>query len=190
MQVPLGQGGAITDGGPFFRSRAARPGDGIIGGTSAGYWVRLDSTGQVRVQRLHPNAMVAFSEPLEKFDPAVFHKLEAAIHGETLEVALDGHVVSFEASGVRTALLPIPPAWETATPKGTNNGSVGIAFSCTRNRGKAGGQEARNIQVKQYRPLHSEASTKKSSRLFDRVRNSGERSSSDGHFSIVGGRQV
>ena len=156
LLVPVGPGGAITEAGPFFRSRRANPGDGIIGGTSAGFWVQLDSTGQVRVRRLHPNAILAFSDALEGFDPKVFHRLEAAVRGETLEVALDGHVVTFDARGVRTTRVPIVAAWENASPKGNNGGSAGIAFSCSRNRGQAGGQEARNIRVRPYRPLASD----------------------------------
>ncbi len=164
LRVPNGPGGAVTDAGPFFRSRRANPGDGIVGGTSAGFWVHLDSTGQVRVQRLHPNAIVAFSDTPDGFDPKVFHRLEAAVHGETLEIALDGRVVTFDAGGVRTTRVPIAPAWESASPKGNNGGSAGIAFSCSRNRGQAGGQEARDIRVKPYQPLESPVVTAMQSR--------------------------
>ena len=153
LLVPPGPGGAVTDGGPYFRSRRANPGDGIMGGTSGGYWVRLDSTGQVRVQRLHPSLIMGFSSPPARFDPSVFHKLEAAVHGQTLEVALDGRPVTFDVSGVQQKVLEIPPAWETASPKGNNDGSAGIAFSCRTNRGQAGGQEARDIRVTPYHSL-------------------------------------
>ncbi len=74
-----------------------------------------------------------------------------AVHGETLEVALDGHPLTFDAGGVQRAVLQIQPVWKTLSPKDNNGGSMGIAFSCTRNRSQAGGQEARNIRVK---PLH------------------------------------
>ncbi len=154
LLVPVGAGGVVADAGLYFRSRRANPGDGIVGGTSAGFCVRLDSTGQVRVQRLHPNAMLAFSNAPERFDPKVFHHLEAAVHGETLEVALDGTVVTFDADGIRRTALRIPPAWQSASPKGNNGGSTGIVFSCSKNRGKAGGQEARDIRVTACRPLH------------------------------------
>src|SRR5580704_12857941 len=36
LLVP-GSPGKLTNGGPYFRSRAAAAGDGIIGGSSAGY---------------------------------------------------------------------------------------------------------------------------------------------------------
>ncbi|MBX7247075.1 MAG: hypothetical protein K1X53_16370, partial [Candidatus Sumerlaeaceae bacterium] len=49
----------ITYAGPYFRSRAAAPGDGIIGGSSAGYWVRLASTGAVDVVGLNPYRILA-----------------------------------------------------------------------------------------------------------------------------------
>jgi hypothetical protein len=105
------------------------------------------------VRRLLPNAIIAFSEAPAEFDPKSFHRLEAAVHGETLQVALDGRLIAFEVGGVRTMLLPIAPLWEGFSPKGTNGGSAGIAFSSSRNRGLAGGQEARNIRVKPYRSL-------------------------------------
>jgi hypothetical protein len=84
-----------------------------------------DSTGQVRVQRLYPNAMLAFSNVPERFDAKVFHHLEAAAHGETLEVALDGNPVTFDADGIRGTALPIPPVWQTVSPKCNNGGSAG-----------------------------------------------------------------
>ncbi len=152
LLVPLGPDSAITEGGPYFRSRRANPGDGIIGGTSAGFWLHLDSTGQIRVQRLLPNAIIAFSDAPPEFDPKLFHRLEAAVRGATLQVALDGRVVTFDAGGTRTAMVPLAPDWENASPPGTNGGSAGIAFS-SRNRGKAGGQEARDIRVKPYQAL-------------------------------------
>jgi DNA-binding winged helix-turn-helix (wHTH) protein len=136
LLVPRGPGGAITDGGPYFRSRRANPGDGIIGGTSAGFWVHLDSTGQVRVQRLHPSTVLGFSSAPESFDPTVFHKLTAMVHGQTLEVALDGRPLTFDVAGTQQASLQLSPAWENASPVGHNGGAAGIAFSCSRNRGQ------------------------------------------------------
>ncbi len=153
LLVPRGAAGALTDAGPYFRTRRANPGDGIVGGTSAGFWVRLDSTGQVRVQRLLPNAVLAFSSPPDGFNPSAFHKLETAVQGETLQVVLDGRPLTFDQGGVQRAVLQIQPVWETVSPKGNNGGSAGIAFSCTHNRYKAGGQEARNIRVTPYRSL-------------------------------------
>ena len=44
--------GKITGAGPDLRSRAAAAGDGIGGGASAGYWIRVVSTGEVRITRL------------------------------------------------------------------------------------------------------------------------------------------
>jgi DNA-binding winged helix-turn-helix (wHTH) protein len=145
--------GMVTEAGPYFRSRRANPGDGIMGGASAGFWVQLNSSGQVRVIRLHPMATIAFSQSAAGFDSGRFHKLEAAVHGQTLEVALDGRLVEFDAGGIRSAVVPIPDAWLNATPKGTNEGAAGVAFGSSRNRGQAGGQRARRIAVSPYRPL-------------------------------------
>src|SRR5207302_5776316 len=44
LLVPTDAARNITQAGPYFRSRCAATGDGVIGGTSAGYWVMLDST--------------------------------------------------------------------------------------------------------------------------------------------------
>src|SRR6185503_12477228 len=54
LLVPKDAEGHVTDAGPYFRSRRAGPGDGVIGGTSAGYWVQLYSTGMVKVKCLNP----------------------------------------------------------------------------------------------------------------------------------------
>jgi hypothetical protein len=70
--------GLPVEGGPYFRSRAAEPGNGIIGETSAGFWVQLASTGQVRVMRLHPRATVAFSDTPPVHDSSAFHRLVAS----------------------------------------------------------------------------------------------------------------
>ena len=147
LRVPTGPAGAVTDGGPYFRSRRANPGDGILGGTSAGFWVRLDSTGQVRVQCLNPGAILGFSNASQHFDSSVFHKLKASVHGDTLVVDLDGRPLTFDVAGVQRSSLQLPRMWEAASPKGINGGSAGIAFGCTRNRDQAGGQEARNIRI-------------------------------------------
>ena len=145
--------GRAVEGGPYFRSRTANPGNGIIGGTSAGFWVQLASSGQVRVLRLHPQATVAFTGVPSAHDPAAFHRLVASASGRNLQVAQDGRLLEFDAGGTRTSTVDLAPAWETATPVGHNNGSAGIAFSAAGNRDQAGGQEARNIRVLRYRPL-------------------------------------
>ncbi|MBS1828356.1 MAG: winged helix-turn-helix domain-containing protein [Acidobacteria bacterium] len=148
MDLQLGGAdGLVREGGPFFRSRRASPGDGIIGGTSAGFWVHLDSKGQVRVMRLHPMATIAFSEPVSSFDAGAFHRLEARVRGDSLQVSLDGRVVSFDCSGAKRTDVPLASAWEQASPQGHNNGTAGIGFGCSQNRGSAGGQVARNIRV-------------------------------------------
>jgi len=139
--------GLVSEAGPYFRSRAASPGDGLIGGTSAGFWVQLASTGQVRVVRLHPYATIAFSRTPSGFNPRRFHKLAADLQGGTLRVTVDEEEVEFDVGGVRTPAAPLDPKWETASPAGINDGSAGFAFGASRNRGRAGGQEVRNIRV-------------------------------------------
>jgi len=141
--------GPITEAGPFFRSRPAAPSDGLIGGTSAGYWVQLLSTGQVRVLRLNPQATVAFTKAAlvpKSWNPESWHKLVAEVRGDRLQVLLDGRAVAFDGvdgpGGVR-----LDAKWEATTPVGSNRGGTGIAFGASQHRGQAGGQQVRNIKV-------------------------------------------
>ena len=76
-----------TDAGPYFRSRAAAPGDGVFGGTSSGYWVELVSTGQVRVTQMNPMAVIATSTAPPAFDSTVVHTLEMVGQGAGLQVS-------------------------------------------------------------------------------------------------------
>ena len=133
--------------GPYFRSRKSAPGDGIVGGTSAGFWVQLAWNGQVRVKRLHPSATIAFSAPQADFDGSQFHRLAVQARGEALKVALDGRTLTFDQSGAATETMKIPPAWESAKPKGTNEGAAGIAFNPDDTRSIFGAQEVRNVRV-------------------------------------------
>ncbi|MBI4908749.1 MAG: winged helix-turn-helix domain-containing protein [Acidobacteria bacterium] len=151
ISLDLKIGGSLelpAEGGPYFRSRRSAPGDGVIGGTSAGYWVQLQSDGQVRIKRMHPNATVAFTPVAPGFDPTTFHHVEVEARGEGLRVWLDGKELAFDVAGQQTNRVPIPPLWETTSPRGTNHGAAGVAFGCFRNRGQAGGQEARNIRIR------------------------------------------
>lgn len=141
--------GLTAEAGPYFRSRRASPGDGIFGGTSAGFQVILETGGRVLVRRLHPMATLAFSElPRTAFDSAAFHTLEAKVRADQVQVRLDGRAVEFDAGGARTFAVKLEPAWEHALPPGSNQGAVGIAFGSSRNRGQVGGQEARAIRVR------------------------------------------
>jgi DNA-binding winged helix-turn-helix (wHTH) protein len=144
-------GEGLTAAGPYFRSRAAAPGDGIIGGTSAGYWVLLDSSGAVRVWRLNPSEVVAYSTPRSDFATDRFHHLEAAAFGQTLEVSVDGERVSFDQGGRTASSVLIPPKWEEQKPPGKNSGCAGVGFMAIP-RHSGGGQEVRGLVVKTYRP--------------------------------------
>ena len=139
--------------GPYFRSRRAAPGDGILGGSSAGYWLRLHSSGALTVKCLNPAHTVAFTKPPESFDADVFHKLDAAVRGDTLEVALDGRRLTFDQGGQMTEIVKIPPNWERPAQVGFNSGSAGVAFSSEPMRPRVGGQQARRFSIESYRPL-------------------------------------
>jgi len=149
MEIKVGgrANGPVASGGPYFRSRQSHPGDGIVGGTSAGYWVELLSTGQVRVKRLYPAATVAFCSPIERFNPEVFHALRVSVKGAALVAALDSREVVFDQAGLRGARVALPPVWETVSSKGNNQGAAGVAFACEGYPGQVGGQEACNIKV-------------------------------------------
>jgi DNA-binding winged helix-turn-helix (wHTH) protein len=140
-------GGYISGAGPYFRSRAAAPGDGILGGTSAGYWVELCSNGVIKVRRLNPLAVVAFTAGDPRFDASVYHRLEVEAHGEELTVRMDRTTVSFEQDGTRVDRVRIPPVWNGPPPTGRNDGAAGVLFGAEENRGKIGGQRAKNLRV-------------------------------------------
>jgi len=146
LLVPSDDAGNVSEAGPYFRSRRAGPGDGLIGGTSAGYWVVLFSNGSIAVQRLNPNAVVAFAA-IPEFDAKVFHHLELAAVGEQLQVAVDGRQIRFDQAGRLTETVALPPVWDGPPRTGYNLGTAGIAFWARQNRGAIGGQVAKNLRV-------------------------------------------
>ena len=147
LLVPLSSAGDIVQAGPYFRSRAAAPGDGILGGASAGYWVQLHSTGKVSVKCLNPVHTVALTQPVAGFDSRVFHRLEVVVRGEELEASLDGRALTFHQGDHTTRIVQVQPHWERPAQIGKNHGAVGIAFSSEPLRPKAGGQQARGFTV-------------------------------------------
>lgn len=147
LLVPSDAVGDVSQAGPYIRSRAAAYGDGIIGGASAGYWVRLESTGEVTIRRLNPNAVVAFSGKPPSFDATTSHTIEIAAGGTKLQVALDGRLQTFDQSGQLVTTLSI------GATAGSNDGTAGIAYGAEGNRGQIGGQRADNIVITAYNPL-------------------------------------
>ena len=150
LLVPRSPTGDIVQAGPYFRSRAAAPGDGILGGASAGYWVQLHSNGKVSVKCLNPVHTVALTQPIEGFDSRVFHRLEVVVHGEELEASLDGRPLMFHQGDHPTRIVQVQAHWERPAQIGKNHGTVGIAFSSEPLRPKAGGQQARAFTVLPY----------------------------------------
>jgi hypothetical protein len=145
--VPSDSSGRVTQAGPYFRNRPAARGDGVLGGDSAGYWVHVQSTGEVKVKNLNAAAVVASSAKPASFDSTRFHTLEAAIRGTGLQVALDGQVVTFSQNGASVTTVSIPPTG------GSNSGTAGILFGAEASRGQIGGQLADNLVVTAYRSL-------------------------------------
>jgi len=146
LMVPR-TGSNVTVAGPYFRSRAASAGDGIIGGMSAGYWIQLVSTGEVRVEALNPFGLVATTGTSTSFDASMSHNLQVAVQGATLQVALDGKLLTFMQAGAVVGSVALPPS------NGSNDGAVGVAFGAPDNRGQAGGQRAKNLVIGSYGPL-------------------------------------
>jgi len=140
VRVPGDAEGRTTQAGPYFRSRAAYPGDGLAGGTSSGYWVRLSSTGEVTVWQLNPYHPVATSRAARNFDSEAFHGLTVEARGATLRVWMDGNAVAFDAAGYSSETVEI-------VGSGPGHGSAGVAFANEENRGTVGGQQARNLTV-------------------------------------------
>ena len=148
LLAPSGESGQLTEVGPYFRSRKAAGGDGLMGGTSAGYWIQLFSNGSVQVKRLNPLAVVAYAAPLAEFDSKVFHRLEAEARGEFLNVWMDGRLISFQQGDKPVEKVSIPAAWEGPKAIGRNDGTAGVLFGVDgKNRGLLGGQWARNFRV-------------------------------------------
>ncbi|MBI4670368.1 MAG: hypothetical protein HY741_01695 [Chloroflexi bacterium] len=147
LLTPTDAAGHISQAGPYFRSRAAARGDGIIGGDSAGYWVQLASTGEIQVKRLNPWSLIATSGVPASFDPSVMHHIETAAGGNRLQVALDGKLQTFMQNNEPVTTVQIPAT------AGSNNGTAGIAFGAEANRGQIGGQRADNVVVLPYHSL-------------------------------------
>jgi len=152
LLVPTDEAGHTTEGGPYFRSRRAGPGDGLIGGTSAGYWVVLYSSGAINVQRLNPNGVIAFAT-ISNFNASVFHHLEVAAVGERLQVRVDGDLIRFDHEGKQSMTVSIPPLWQGPPGIGNNRGTAGVAFSARQNRGAIGGQTVKAIRVERATAL-------------------------------------
>jgi DNA-binding winged helix-turn-helix (wHTH) protein len=155
LMVPTDAALHTTEAGPYLRSRRAAAGDGIVGGTSAGYWVLLFSSGSVSVQRLNPSAVVAFAS-IPDFDPAVFHHMEVAAVGERMQVKVDGNLLQFDQGGRQTATVSIPSVWQGPPAVGFNRGAAGVAFSTRQNRSAIGGQVAKGIRVERATALFTE----------------------------------
>lgn len=138
VYVPM-TGSDVTDAGPYFRSRAAAPGDGLGGGTSSGYWVEVFSTGQVVVNQLNPFGVIAQTATPASFDSTLVHTLEANVQGTSLQVTLDGNLQTFTQNGASTTTVTVSTA--------SNDGTAGISFGAQMNPGLAGGQTASNLVI-------------------------------------------
>ena len=135
-----------TQAGPFFRAPLLTTGTDLLGG--AGFWVVLDSSGQVRVRQLNPDVVLATSPVPIGFDASVPHTIEIAVRREQLEVAVDGRQRTFtqgNLAGRRQVTLQ-PSA-------GMNEGGAGLAFGADTGPAAALGQTLDNLVVTEFEPL-------------------------------------
>jgi hypothetical protein len=137
-----------TQAGPFFRTGLLSSGSPIHEGGLGGYWVKLDSSGEVQVVRLDTLQAVATSAAPAGFDKAVPHLIETAVRGGTVEVAVDGYLRTFQqgnATGRQTVDL--------SAVAGTNQGGAGLAFGAANGPGSFGGQSLDDLVVTAYETL-------------------------------------
>ena len=142
-------GDRTTQAGPFFHAPLLGSGQRIDQGGAAGYWVQLDSSGEVRVQRLDTFQQIAVSDAPADFDAAVMHTIEVAVRGQTAEVTVDRRLRLFrQGAGVsgRSTVNVIPTA-------GSNEGGAGLAFGAEDGPASPGGQQLDNIRVSGYETL-------------------------------------
>jgi DNA-binding winged helix-turn-helix (wHTH) protein len=143
VMAPEGAGGRESQVGPYFRARSAAPGDGVMGGRSAGYWLALWSTGLVQMKCLNPVGIVAYAQ-LERFDASIFHTIEIEARGDFAEVSVDGKPVLFGDGEKQFRAVPVPSNW---TGIGSSDGAVGVAFGAMPHRNGSGGQRVRRLAV-------------------------------------------
>jgi len=150
LLVPRDAEGRVTQAGPYFRARSAFPGDGVIGGTAAGFWVMLSSTGDVQVRRLNPASTVAHAQ-IPDFDAFRFHDLTAEARGGHVRVWIDGAPITFDVAGQPEVAVPILPVWDGPPKVGNNGGAAGLIFAAVYHRRQIGGQKARNFSIELLR---------------------------------------
>ena len=100
--------GDISEAGLFFQSQANAIGDNLFSGTNAGFWVKLQSTGQVQVERLDTGGIVAYSGAPVSFNTAIAHDLQVAVQGDQLQVALDGKLLDMSENGLVNTAVTLP----------------------------------------------------------------------------------
>jgi len=142
-------GARTTQAGPFFHAPLLGSGQRIDEGGAAGYWVQLDSSGEVQVRRLDTFQQVAVSDAPADFDASLMHTIEVAVRGQSAEVTIDGRLRLFrQGAGVsgRSTVNVIPTA-------GSNDGGAGLAFGAEDGPASPGGQQLDNIRVSGYETL-------------------------------------
>jgi hypothetical protein len=141
LLVPTDSSGDISQAGLFLRSQALGAGGNLLAGASAGFWIALESTGQVQVERLDTDAVIAYSGAPVSFDNTVTHNLQIAAQGSNLQVAIDGKLLAFSENGLVSSTVTLPATG------GEDDGAAGILFGDEPNLGMIGGQRAANLVI-------------------------------------------
>ena len=142
--VPTDSSADISEAGFFFHSRANAAGDNLFSGTNAGFWVKVQSTGQVEVERLDTGAIVAYSGAPVSFDTSIAHDLQTAVQDSQLQVAIDGKLLEFSEDGLVSTVVTLP------LTSGSDDGAAGILFGDEPNPGQISGQRAGNLVISTY----------------------------------------
>ncbi len=143
--------GTITEAGPLLRDEADAASGGAVQTSVIGYWVSLNSLGEVRVKNLSTSApflVVASGGRPGSFDATAFHKLDVRVHGEELQASLDDVLLTFKQAGQLTKTVKL------GTTTDQRRGAAGLFFGAEDNPGQAGGQRVRSLVVSVYQPFN------------------------------------
>ena len=144
LVVPTNSSADVSEAGLFFRSQANAAGDNLFSGTNAGFWVKVQSTGQVEVERLDTGAIIAYSGAPVSFDTSAAHDLQVAVQGTQLQVAIDGNLLELSENGLVSTTVSLPAT------SGSDNGAAGVLFGDEPNPGQISGQRANNLVISTY----------------------------------------
>lgn len=114
VTVPFGPDGVAISAGPYARRTSVGP------NRSSGIVASLDSEGVLSVVEFGGRTLGKARRTGQSFDPTRAHRVELAVRGNEVTVAVDGNTFQFEGSTTLTTSVPAAP------------GEVGVTFSALR----------------------------------------------------------